>query len=797
MPSSSPIQANGPLQTAQHHTGRRSSRLSGTGALSKVVVAAFVFAALFHGREILVPLAMAMLIAFLLTPVVVFMERRTGRVAGVVVAVLMLLSVVVGVGWVLTGQISNLMEKLPDYQGNIRAKLRAMKIPEHGNFSRLRGMFTELKEELPGNNEAPHDLPQPSAAPNGNGGAKAVPVQIVENKAPAAMQTVTSAVSLVMSPLGTAALVLLLTICILLQREDLRGRLTRLVGGGNISATRRAMDDAGRRVARYLQMQLVVNLSYGTLVAAALYFIGVPNVLVWGVLSALLRFIPYVGAWVAAACPTVLSLAASQGWNMAVFTIVMFVAVELLFANLVEPWLYGAHTGVSSLALILAAVFWTWMWGAAGLVLSTPLTVCLVVVGRHVPALGMLSVLLSDEQPLPPHQEFYHRLLSPGESDGGEFAESFISGNSRAEFFDSVFVPALVAIERDFQSGELDATEHGELLESLGDVTAEIKSWPEKKHPGSSQPDSGSTVGSPATCRVLFVPARAIRDGVASEMLAELFKLQNYTAECLSAQLTTGELVEKVIQDDARVLCISAVAPTTVIQARYLCRKVRESCPGLRIIAGLWGAVDGVAEAGTRLRDSGADAVATTFAETSALIAKYASSFELENAALAPSPDETSRLAELDHLHLANPNGEPAFDRMTKKLAHILNVPMALVSVLDAEQQFFKSQRGLPKDVAAAGSAPRHLSICDQVVKTNKLLVVEDLARDPRFSQNPFVRDLHLRFYAGVPLRTAAGNAIGTICVLDYKPRQFGEHERRLIEVTAEEVMEAVKDACG
>ncbi len=800
MPLQTPIKADGRSQAPPKHAVGPSSRASGVGLLTRVVVTAFVFAALFHGQEILIPLAMAMLIAFLLTPVVVFIERRIGRVAGVLVAVLMLLSVVLGVGWVLTGQMINLMEKLPDYQGNIRTKLRALKVPENGNFSRLRGMFSELKEELPGGDEQHHAEPQPSAAdapaaslasPPSN--SKAVPVQIVENKVPAAMQSVTALISVAMGPLGTSALVLLLAICMLLQRENLRSRLTRLVGGGNISATKRALDDAASRVARYLQMQFVVNITYGVLVATALYFIGVPNVLVWGVLSAVLRFIPYVGAWVAAACPTLLSLAASQGWTMPVLTIVMFLVVELVFGNLVEPWLYGAHTGVSSLALILAAVFWTWMWGAAGLVLATPLTVCLVVVGRHVPALSMLSVLLSDEEPLPPHQEFYHRLLSPGDRDVGDFAESYVKSNSREAFFDCVFVPALAAIEEDERSGELDASQHSELMKDLGDVIADVGTWPEsEQETGQSKDDSSAAAELPPTCRLLCLPARAVRDGVAGAMLAELFKLRHYPAETLSPHLTTGELIEAVIKDDAEVLCISAIAPTTVIQTRYLCGKLRASCPSLRIIVGLWGATEGVPEATKRLRDSGADAVVTTFGAAATQITKYASTMALEASSLVPSSNEAARLAELEKLHLGDTGAEPALDRITRKLAHILNVPIALINVLDAERQLIKSEAGLPEEASESRSIPRGLSICNKVVSANKLLVVEDLARDRRFAENLFVRSLKVRFYAGTPLRTPAGHAIGSLCVLDHKPRKFGEHESRVLEVMAEEVMELI-----
>jgi predicted PurR-regulated permease PerM len=220
----------------------------------------------------------------------------------------------------------------------------------------------------------------------------------------------------------------------LLQREDLRGRLIRLIGQGRISTTTRAMDDAGARVSRYLLMQLVVNVAYGVPVAVGLSFIGVPNAILWGAFATILRFIPYVGPWIAAAFPITLSLAVSPGWMMPLLTIGLFVVLELLSNNVMEPWLYGSSTGVSPIALIVAAVFWTWLWGPVGLVLATPLTVCLVVMGRHVPRLSFLSVLLSDEDALTPAQDCYHRLLTVGEQDEMELVESYLKANSLTRF---------------------------------------------------------------------------------------------------------------------------------------------------------------------------------------------------------------------------------------------------------------------------------------------------------------------------------------------------------------------------
>ena len=277
-----------------------------------------------------------------------------------------------------------------------------------------------------------------------------------------------------LGPLGKAALVVLLVIFMLLRREDLRRRLIRLIGKGRISATTHAMDDAGARVFRYLLMQLVVNVSYGIPVAIGLYFIGVPNAVLWGAFATVLRFIPYIGPWIAAAIPVALSLAVSPSWTMPLLTIGLFVVLELLSNNVMEPWLYGSSTGVTPIALIVAAVFWTWLWGPVGLILSTPLTVCLVVMGRHVPRLSFLSVLLSDEEALTPAEDCYHRLLTVGEQDELEFVEAYLKANSLTALYDSVFIPVIIATETDHRLELLDDEQRLLIEQSLRDIIEDL-----------------------------------------------------------------------------------------------------------------------------------------------------------------------------------------------------------------------------------------------------------------------------------------------------------------------------------
>ena len=382
-----------------------------------VLLMAFVIATLYFASDLLIPLALAALLTFLLAPLVTRLERWIGRIAAVLLVVTMIFSMIGMAGWVLTRQLVDLATRLPDYKVNIETKLHSFQLPSGGAFKRLSETVEELKKDFRG-----ADAPIVSQVPGKPGTAVAVPVssaptlpvQVVETSKANPLQLLQVIISPLLGPLGTTGLVLLLVVFMLLKREDLRSRLIRLIGQGRISATTHALDDANHRVSRYLLMQLVVNVTFGIAVAIGLFFIGVPNAVLLGAFATVLRFIPYIGPWIAAAFPIILSLAVSPSWMMPLLTLGLFVLLELICSNIVEPWLYGSSTGVSSIALVVAAVFWTWLWGPIGLMLATPLTVCLVVMGRHVPQLSFLSIMLSDEEALTPAEQCYHRLLTVG-----------------------------------------------------------------------------------------------------------------------------------------------------------------------------------------------------------------------------------------------------------------------------------------------------------------------------------------------------------------------------------------------
>jgi predicted PurR-regulated permease PerM len=607
-----------------------------------VSLTAFIIATLYLARDLLIPLALAALLTFLLAPLVTRLERWLGRIGAVLLVVTLILAATGAAGWVLTRQLVDLATKLPDYKENIQTKLRSFKVPTGGRFTKFSETVEELKKDLPGAkapdiSQVPGKpetavLTEPSIKP-------AVPVQVIETSKANPSQLVQVIIAPLLGPLGTAGLVLLLVIFMLLKREDLRSRLIRLIGQGRISGTSRAMDDAAARVTRYLLMQLVVNVTYGIPVAIGLYFIGVPNAVLWGACATVLRFIPYVGPWIGAAIPIAVSLAVSPGWIMPLLTLGLFVVLELLSNNVMEPWLYGSSTGVSPIALIFAAVCWTWLWGPVGLVLATPMTVCLVVMGRHIPGLSFLSVVLSDKEALTPAEDCYYRLLTVGEQDEMELVEAYLKANSLTALYDSVLIPVITAVEIDHRLELLDDGQRALVEQSLRDIVDDLGARPPV--PSRIDGDKAAAALTPApACRVYCLPARADRDELAGAMLVQLLQQQGFEAQSAPTKLGVGELIGLVEKAGVDVVCISVVAPSTVLHARYLCLKLRALLPKQRIVVGLWGATENVTDATRRVRDSGADEVVTTLADAVLQLTRLAPLAEQMSPAPIPADEE-------------------------------------------------------------------------------------------------------------------------------------------------------------
>ena len=776
----------------------RSSSLTPAVALSSIwglLLLAFVVAALYFGRSVFVPIALATLITFLLSGLVSRLERWIGRIAAVLVTVIAMFTVFAGASWVIGRQIIDLADKLPDYQANIVAKIRSLKLPAGGPLARLSSSVHVLQSELAASGPAPStdrargDSSTRTAPPV----ASPIPVKVIEGRS-AIPQLMQETLSAILSPLGTAALVLLLVIFMLLKREDLRGRLIRLVGQGRISTTTRAMEDAGRRVSRYLSTQFLVNTCYGICVAFGLQFIGVPNAVLWGVLAGVLRFIPYVGPWVGALLPVLLSFAISSSWFTPVITIALFIVLEAIVSNFVEPWLYGANTGVSPIALIISAVFWTWLWGPVGLVLSTPLTVCLAVIGRHVPRLEFLGTLLSEDQALAPHEEFYHRLLSFSMDSAEEFATKYVETESLTALYDKVLIPAIAAVEIDAHSGSLTAEQRTSALQRIHEIIDDFSGWEASRNDKDEQKTDDLTKAAPPIgSRVLCLPASAYRDELAGEMLAQLLRNQGFEAENLPARLKDEELIERTVEIQPECICVSVLPPTSIAEARHLSAAIHERLGSVTILVGAWSARFDAEKLRERLRAAHVSDVAVSLADAVQRVCKMSAAITDAMLPAPTPPNEEERLAELDGLNLLDTPREAEFDRVTERLTKLFKVPIALLTLIDKDRQWFKSQTGLPADLAEARSTSRDVSLCGHVIANDEVLIVRDLARDPRFANNPFVKERGLRFYAGVPLRGPNGFPIGTLTILDTKPREVTRQEQDLLKMIAGDVMEQIK----
>ncbi len=557
-----------------------------------------VVAALYFAREFLVPLALAVLISFLLAPLIHRFERwRMGRVGSVIAATVLGFSAIGVVGYVVAGQMIDLANQLPSYRTNLRAKISTFKTTPNSPLGRVTETLRELTQEVTGE-EAPAVAPAP-------GGAKApvVPVAVVATPGNA-LETLSTFVAPILSPLGTAAIVIVFVIFMLLEREDLRDRVIHLVGRGRLHLTTQALDDAGQRVSRYLLAQLIVNVTYGIPIGIGLWLIGVPNAVLWGCLAVILRFLPYLGPFIAAAFPMLLSLA-SPSWHMPLLTAMLFVVVELISNNVVEPWLYGSSTGLSPVAIIVSAVFWTWLWGGVGLILATPLTVCIAVLGKYVKSLQFLDVLLGDKPPIAAEERFYQRLLAMDGEEALALAEEYVTQKGLPATFDELIVPALRQAERDFREGTLSDGSRREVCREMRELIAGLG-------------DAGKVPE--AAPLVLCVPASNEVDELGAFMLARLLTDLGVSATVLPSKLMTGELVEAASAAAPAFVCVSVLSSWSLMPATQLCKKLRERI-GASLAVGVWGtSAEDEGRRSWRLKRTHADHVFSTLTQAAAEI---------------------------------------------------------------------------------------------------------------------------------------------------------------------------------
>lgn len=567
-----------------------------------------VVVVLYWAQAILVPVALAILLTFVLTPPVTWLERWIGRVAAVLTVVTLLFAVVALAGWGLARQMNHLAEDLPRYRVNILAKIADVRVAgKGGSVEKLQQTIDDITTDL-GKSEAPK-------------GTVARPVVVTSEKVVGFSGFAWLAP--IVGPLGTAGLVLVLVIFMLLERRDLRDRLIGLFGPGRLTITTKAFDEAGSRVSRQLLMQSLVNLLYGIVAGIGLYLLGVPYALVWAALGAALRFIPYLGPVLGAAAPILVSLAALQGWTGPLSVIALFIVLEL-FTNLVlETVLYAGAAGVSQVALLVSVAFWTWLWGPLGLLMATPLTVCLVVLGKHVPGLEFVGMLIADTPALAPDYAYYQRLLAKDQSEAADLIERHIDGEPPRSVYDALLLPALNYAERDRLEGRLSLEEETAVLDATRELLSEAAELIRRSDPDPQPPSEDPTpLGPRQPLRVLGYAVNGVADELSLAMLGHVIDDLPIDVQVGGTRMQASELVSLVKGQQFSVVCLADLPPSAPSKTRYLIRRVRAALPDVQILVGRWGPPALADESGTLLREAGANLVASTLMDTRTYLAE-------------------------------------------------------------------------------------------------------------------------------------------------------------------------------
>ena len=568
-----------------------------------------VVAVLYWAQAVLVPLALAVLLTFVLTPPVNTLQRWIGRPAAVLLTVTIVFSLLGLAAWGVLRQLDNLARDLPAYRDNIRQKVSDIRgASSGGSVEKLQETLEEIKSDL--------------GAPSAPKGTVAAPVVVAPE------QTTTLSgfgwLGPILAQLGTAGLVLVMVIFMLLERRQLRDRLIGVLGHGRLTVTTKALDEAGKRVSRQLLMQSLVNLIYGIAAGVGMYLLGVPYPFVWATLGALLRFIPYLGPTLAAGAPILVSLAALKGWETPLMVMGLFAALEL-FTNLVlETVLYAGAAGVSQVALIVSVAFWTWLWGPLGLLMATPLTVCLVVLGKHVPGLEFLGTLMADRPALSPEYAFYQRLLARDQSEAADLIEAHIKTESAETVFDALILPALNYAERDRLEERLSPDEEAVIIDVTRELVADAAQALERLDPASTaRSQASATVAPGQLLQVLGYAANERADDLALTMLAVLVRDLPINIEVHKAPLLASEVVSLVQKGAFPIVCIADLPPSPPSKTRYLVRRLRAALPEVRIVVGRWSPATLADETNEVLLQAGANYVDSTLAATREHLADF------------------------------------------------------------------------------------------------------------------------------------------------------------------------------
>jgi predicted PurR-regulated permease PerM len=584
-------------------------------AVATSIIAVIIIAMLYFGREIFVPIALAILLSLVLAPLVGMLQRiHVPRGLAVVGLVALAFAFIFAMGSLLATQLTQLAGDLPRYQSTISEKIQSFRDTKtgRGTLERASDMLKDLSKELDKPKESAPPRALSSMIPNAPGPQTPVPVE-VRQPDPGALESLRTLISPLVHPLATTGIIIIFVIFILLQREDLRNRVIRLAGSYDLQRTTAALDDAAGRLSRLFLTQLIVNGAFGVVIGMGLWVIGIPSAILWGILAAVLRFVPYIGAVIAAAFPLALAVAVDPGWSMLLWTLVLFLIVEPIVGHLIEPMVYGRSTGLSPVAVVASATFWTALWGPIGLVLATPLTVCLVVLGRHVERLEFLDVMFGDRPALSPPEIFYQRMLAGDPTEAAEKAEQFLKERSLASYYDEVALKGLQLAQVDAERGALDQERLTKIRDAVSEFASDLADQDDRPPPKvnlTTDAEASSAVESVAEDAehenlpilskeslppewqgehpVLCVAGRSLIDEAAAIMLAQLSTAHGLPARVEGAVALSTSNVFRLETTGVAVVCLVYLDASGPAHMRYSVRRLRRKLPKATIILGCW-----------------------------------------------------------------------------------------------------------------------------------------------------------------------------------------------------------------
>jgi predicted PurR-regulated permease PerM len=634
------------------------------GAVATAILACIIVATLYFGREIFVPIALAILLSFVLAPLVGLLQHlRVPRGVAVVSVVVAAFALIFAMGSLLATQLTQLAGDLPRYQSTISEKIQSIRetTAGRGTLERASGMLKDLGKELDKPNDTGSKASSSSIlAPK----STASPLQVeVRQPDPGALESLRTLISPLLHPLATTGIIIIFVIFILLQREDLRNRLIRLAGSHDLQRTTAALDDAAGRLSRLFLIQLLVNGAFGVVIGIGLWLIGIPSPILWGILAAVLRFVPYIGAVIAAAFPLALAVAVDPNWTMLLWTAALFLVVEPLVGHVIEPMVYGHSTGLSPVAIVASATFWTALWGPIGLVLATPLTVCLVVLGRHVERLEFLDIMFGDRPPLSPPEIFYQRMLAGDPTEAAEKAEEFLKERSLSSYYDEVALKGLQLAQADAERGALNPERLTKIRDAVAEFANDLSDQDDRPPPkarSTTDPEAASAVESVAENApyehlpvlskmallpewqgdhpVLCVAGRSLIDESAAIMLSQLCTAHGLVARVGEAGTLSPANVFRLDTTGVAIVCLVYLDASGPAHMRYSVRRLRRRLPNATIILGCW-MKETNAEALEQLRDGAkADLVAASLGEALKLCIEVAQA----NSEIAAKQDEAS-----------------------------------------------------------------------------------------------------------------------------------------------------------